>query len=64
MTDLVVVFVTGGTRSCVRRVSPGDLLLGHHQRGLPAQEPDPHAQGPDRAAAYLEECLHTVASFL
>ena len=33
--------------------SPGHLVLGHHQRGVPAQEPDPGAQAEHREAAHL-----------
>jgi hypothetical protein len=28
-------------------------VLGHHQRGVPAQEPDPGAQAEHREAAHL-----------
>ena len=41
----------------MRRLSPGDLLLGNDQRSVTAQEPDPHPQGPDRAAAHLRNAL-------
>ena len=42
-----------GARSLMRRLTASDRRVGHHKRGLTAQESDPAAEGLDREAAHL-----------
>ena len=43
----------GGTGPRLRRVATGDSVQRDHQRGQPAEEPDPAAQAGHREAAHL-----------